>query len=109
MRVDFTNLGLEPPDKNKTGRTGHSGTTAGAAAAGTSSVSANGDSGGVDQTRLLFSQTRVQSLEAVVLATPEVREERVAPLQQAIADGTYTVQPVKVADAMTSELDGRLR
>lgn len=109
MRVDFTNLGLEPPDKNKAGRAGQSNTAAGTTSAGQSSPSASSVSGNADQTRFSFSLARVESLKTGVLAAPEVRQERVAPLEQAVANGIYKVEPVKVADAMVSELSGRIR
>jgi flagellar biosynthesis anti-sigma factor FlgM len=104
MRVDFTTSGLEPPEKGTTGRAGHAeatgtgtGTEAGAEA---SSIS------GVDQTRFSFDQTRVQSLEAHVLAQPEIREAKVQSLQQAIGSGEYSVPASQVADALVSELGG---
>ncbi len=96
MRVDFTTFGLEPPEKSNTGRAGQTGN----AETGASSAS------GLDQTRFSFDQTRVQSLEAQVLAQPEIREAKVQSLQQAIGNGEYSVPPSQVADAMVSELSG---
>jgi flagellar biosynthesis anti-sigma factor FlgM len=60
----------------------------------------------VDQTRLSFDQTRVQSLEAHVLAQPEIREAKVQSLRQAIGNGGYSVPASQVADALISELSG---
>jgi flagellar biosynthesis anti-sigma factor FlgM len=104
MRVDFTTSGLEPPEKSTTGRAGHTelpGTaTAAGAGTGASSIS------GVDQTSFSFDQTRVQSLEAHVLAQPEIREAKVQSLQQAIGNGEYSVPASQVADALVSELGG---
>ena len=102
MRVDFTTSGLEPPEKSTTGRAGnaeHVG-TGGGAGTGASSIS------GVDQARFSFDQTRVQSLEAHVLAQPEIREAKVQPLQQAIGKGEYSVPASLVADALVTELGG---
>jgi flagellar biosynthesis anti-sigma factor FlgM len=96
MRVDFTTFGLEPPEKGKTGRAGQT------EAAGTGASSTSG----VDQTRFSFDQTRVQSLEAHVLAQPEIREAKVRSLQQAIGNGEYSVPASRVADALVSELGG---
>jgi flagellar biosynthesis anti-sigma factor FlgM len=48
----------------------------------------------------------VQSLEAHVLAQPEIREAKVQSLQQAIGNGEYSVPVSQVADALISELDG---
>jgi flagellar biosynthesis anti-sigma factor FlgM len=98
MRVDFTTSGLEPPEKSTTGRSGHAEQTG--AGIGASSTS------GVDQTRFSFDQTRVQSLEAHVLAQPEIREAKVQSLQQAIGKGEYSVPASQVAEALVSERGG---
>ncbi|HKM86291.1 MAG TPA: flagellar biosynthesis anti-sigma factor FlgM [Terriglobales bacterium] len=95
MRVDFTTFGVEPPDKSKTGRAGPTGESGNGATSSTS---------GLDQTRFSFDQTRMQSLEAQVLAQPEIREAKVQSLQQAIGNGEYSVPASRVADAMVSEL-----
>jgi len=60
----------------------------------------------VDQTRFSFDQTRVQALEAQVLAQPEIRQAKVQALQQAIGNGEYSVSAGQVADAMASDLGG---
>ncbi|MGD0414182.1 MAG: flagellar biosynthesis anti-sigma factor FlgM [Terriglobales bacterium] len=96
MRVDLTSFGVEPPEKGTTGRAGQTG------AAETGATSA----AGVDQTRFSFDQTRVQSLEAQVLAQPEIRQAKVQSLQQAIGNGEYSVLPGQIANAMVSELAG---
>ncbi len=102
MRVDLTSRGVEPPENGKTGRGGQTG------ASGTSgsSASSNSSSGtlGLDQTRLSFDHIRVQSLEAQVLAQPEVRQAKVQSLQQAIGNGEYSVSAGQVAAAMASDL-----
>ena len=105
MRVDFTTSGLEPPEKSTTGRAGYTELpgTATAVGAGASNIS------GVDQTSFSFDQTRVQSLEAHVLAQPEIREAKVQSLQQAIGNGEYSVPASQVADALVSELGGARR
>jgi len=46
----------------------------------------------------------VQSLEAQVLAQPEVRQAKVQSLQQAIGNGEYSVSAGQVAAAMASDL-----
>jgi flagellar biosynthesis anti-sigma factor FlgM len=48
----------------------------------------------------------VQSLEAHVLAQPEIREAKVQSLQQAIGKGEYAVPASLVADALVTELGG---
>ena len=40
------------------------------------------------------------SLAAKALETPEIRQDKVEALRQAIHDGTYSVDPEKIADAM---------
>ena len=102
MRVDLTSRGVEPPENGKTGRggqTGASGTSASSASSSTSSSAS-----GPDQARFSFDQTRVQALEAQVLAQPEIRQAKVQSLQQAIANGEYSVSAGQVADAMASAL-----
>ena len=100
MRVDFTTSGLEPPEKSTTGRAGHAEHVGTGTGTGASSIS------GMDQARLSFDQTRVQSLEAHVLAQPEIREAKVQSLQQAIGKGEYSVPASQVADALVSEHGG---
>jgi len=100
MRVEFTNIGLEP-EKNKPGRAAQAGTAASLPVAGENS--SDQASAGVDSTRFSFDQPRVASLETEALAAPEVRQEKVAPLQQAIDNGNYTVDPNKIADAIAAE------
>ena len=47
--------------------------------------------------------TGVGGLEAQVLATPQIREDRVAALRASIQNGSYQVDPGQIADAMLSE------
>jgi flagellar biosynthesis anti-sigma factor FlgM len=104
MRVDFTGSGLEPPEKSTTGRAGHAEATG--TGTGTEAGSGASNVSGVDQTHFSFDQTRVQSLEAHVLAQPEIREAKVQSLQQAIGSGEYSVPASQVADALVSEFGG---
>jgi flagellar biosynthesis anti-sigma factor FlgM len=102
MRVDFTSLGAEAPENNKTNRAGSSG---GSGAAASQSASGTTDSAtGIDQARFSFDQTRVQSLADHVLAQPDIRETKIRSLQQAIGNGEYSVPPSQVADALVAEL-----
>jgi flagellar biosynthesis anti-sigma factor FlgM len=98
MKVDLTRAGLEPPETSaNVSRVGQ--TSAGVAA------SRAGNTGGSDQARLSFDQARVQSLEAQVLAQPEVRSAKVQALQQAISDGTYAVPAHDVANALLQDVN----
>jgi flagellar biosynthesis anti-sigma factor FlgM len=99
MRIDHTTFGVEPPDNSKPGRTGQTGSTeivAGDAAAGSGA--------GVDQASFSFNQGQLQSLQAQVLAQPEIRDNKVQALQQAIGQGDYSVPPSQIADAMVNDL-----
>jgi flagellar biosynthesis anti-sigma factor FlgM len=107
MRVDFTNFGVEPPDQGKPGRaaqTGNSGSGAAGGIKGSTSSGASSNTSGVDQTRFSFDQARVQSLQAQVLAQPEIREAKVRSLQQAIGNGEYSVPASQIADALVADL-----
>jgi len=94
MRVDLRAYGLEPPEKGKTGRTGQT----------PPSEVQPGEAVALDQTRFSFDQTRVQKLEAQVMAQPDIREAKVEALRQAIGKGEYAVDDGQVADALISDL-----
>jgi flagellar biosynthesis anti-sigma factor FlgM len=108
MRVDFTTFAAEPPDQGKTGRTAQAGESGNQASSVSDNApySASTSTTGLDQTRFSFDQTRVQSLQAQVLAQPEIRDARVRSLQQTIGSGEYSVPASHVADALVSELGG---
>ena len=95
MRVNLTTYGPEPPDNNKTSRAAQSATPTPTA-----------DTTGTDQTRFSFDQARVQSLEAEVMAQPEIRGQKVGALQSLLAAGQYTVSNAQLAQAMMDELSG---
>ncbi len=107
MRVDLTTFGVEPPDNGKTGRAGQSGNS-GSGASSSTSISSSISNPGADQASFSFDQTRVQSLQARVLAQPEIREAKVQSLQQAINNGEYSIPASQVADALVHELSGEL-
>lgn len=110
MRVDFTTFAAESPESEKPGRSGQTGTAGATNALNaaensiSSNISSNTDTLAVDQTRFSFDQARVQSLQAQVLAQPEVRAAKVQALQTSIDNGKYSVPPGQVADAIVSEL-----
>ncbi len=101
MRVDLTTLGVEPPENGKPGRAAQAGDTT---AAGSASSPTAGSASGLDQASFSFDQLRLQSLQAQVLAQPEVRSDKVQTLQQSIGNGSYSVSPGQVADALVNEL-----
>jgi len=47
---------------------------------------------------------KVQQLKSNLAAVPDVRQDRVAALQQAIASGSYNVSGQQIAQAMSSDL-----
>ena len=99
MKADLTGFGVEPPENSNTG-------PAGGSEIGTGSASGNT---ALDQTGFSFDDSRVQALEAQVLAQPEIRQAKVEVLQQAIRKGEYSVSSDQVADAMARELSGETK
>lgn len=94
MRVDLTTYGLGPPEDKKTERA-------------TSSRAAEqqpAEAASVDKARFSFDQTRVHALEDEVLAQPEVRQQQVDLLRQAIGKGEYAVSEGQIAAAMIADL-----
>lgn len=73
-----------------------------------SAVSANGahtnleplGPGSVDVASLSTGSDAVQQLKAHLDGIPDVRQQRVNDLRQAIGNGTYQVSPAKIAEAM---------
>lgn len=112
MRVDFTTFATETPEPGKPGRSGQTGTAGASSTAdtvessGSNSTASSIGSAEIDQTRFSFDQVRVQSLQAQVLAQPEIRASKVQALQASIDNGEYSVPPSQVADAIVSELAG---
>ena len=104
MRVDYNRVGVDLPEPGPAARAGQNG-AAGAAAGASTGV----DASGVDQARFSYAPSRVESLQAQVLAQPEIRDVRVRALQLSIGDGTYTVGPQQIADAIASEVSGVAR
>ena len=96
MRVDLQSYGPEPPDNKKTSRAGQS-PVAPAQTSGAAEM---------DETRFSFDQARVQSLEAEVMAQPEIRGQKVGTLQKLLVAGRYVVSDAQVAQAVLAELAG---
>ena len=66
---------------------------------------------GQDQAQLSVDSGTVQQLKAKLSQLPEVRQERVNALRQAVNGGTYQVSNQQLADAIGSELlsSGQMR
>jgi len=70
-----------------------------------SSVVAGSGSGlASDTAKLSTGQRAVQALAAKVNEVPEIRQERVAALAQAVRDGSYQVSPEQTAEALISHV-----
>jgi flagellar biosynthesis anti-sigma factor FlgM len=68
---------------------------------------ASGAATHADRADLSLSQAKIKDLEQRVGNQPEVRTERTQQLRQAIASGSYAVQPEHVAEAFFSEMLAR--
>ena len=63
-----------------------------------------------DQAQLSVNNDTIQQLKANLSQVPEVRQERVDALRQAVSDGSYQVSDQQLSDAMGSDLlAGQLR
>lgn len=51
----------------------------------------------------LDSARQLNDLQAAVAATPVVNGDRVAALREAIANGTYTIDPQRIADGLLAQ------
>jgi flagellar biosynthesis anti-sigma factor FlgM len=59
------------------------------------------DSG--DRTTLTSGSGSIDSLVSEAMSSPEIRQDKVASLQQAIGNGQYQLDPVQIAGAMLNE------
>lgn len=60
-----------------------------------------------DQAQFSVGVEKVQQLKTDLDGVPDVRQDRVAALQQAIASGSYNVSSQQIAQAMSSDLLGK--
>jgi len=95
MRIDL-NHGPQPLLENS--RTSPQNTAAAASSASSNALS------GEDQAQLSGAHVQVQALAAQASQLPEVREERVQALRQAIQSGHYQPSPKEVAGAMFAHM-----
>jgi negative regulator of flagellin synthesis FlgM len=56
--------------------------------------------GGEDRTTLAFDHANISALVSQAMSSPELRQDKVDALRQAVSSGEYKVDPGKVADAM---------
>lgn len=53
-----------------------------------------------DRTTISTQGSAVQDLAAKALDTPEIRQEKVNALRESVNNGTYSLDPSKIAEAM---------
>jgi len=56
-----------------------------------------------DRATLTSDKASVSALVSAALNSPEIRQDKVASLQQAIASGQYELDPAKIAASMIDE------
>lgn len=95
MRID-PNLGI--PEQQPSERVG------GANSASRPAPSANQDSG-ADEANLSSDALHLSALSSALSSVPDVRQERVAPLRQAISNGTYSPSNHQIAGAMMQDFE----
>ena len=64
---------------------------------------------GEDTAQLSFAGGAVAALKSRLASMPEVRQERVQALRQALASGAYSVNSQQLADAVFNEMLGPVR
>ena len=70
---------------------------------GKSSKVSNGASSAGSGASLPGDTANLGSLTALAMQTPDVRQDRVSALREAVRNGSYQLDPGKIADAMLQE------
>jgi len=91
MRID---LNTQSPAVTADGKTGKA----------ESALRSSGSRVAPDEARLSLDHARVQALEAQARNYPEVRQDKVEPLQRALASGAYQPDASRTAEAMYNEM-----
>jgi len=94
MRIDLTQGSQPAPETNRANARNESATNNASATSGL----------GEDQAQLSGAHAQVQALAAQAAQLPEVREERVQALRQAVEGRHYRPSPEKVAGAMFAHM-----
>lgn len=76
---------------------------AGLAQAGAQNVSQSGGASEQDRATLSSDSASANSLVGTALNSPEVRQDKVDGLTQSIQNGTYELDPAKIASAMIDD------
>ncbi|HVU46806.1 MAG TPA: flagellar biosynthesis anti-sigma factor FlgM [Terracidiphilus sp.] len=92
MRIDLYNsaasqIGSEPNQKR----------------VGAQNIAATESDSGGDRTTLTSGSGSVSALVSEAMHSPEIRQDKVQSLQQAISSGQYKLEPDKIAGAMIDE------
>jgi flagellar biosynthesis anti-sigma factor FlgM len=69
----------------------------------TGNAASSGISAGEDRTSFKSDTQSLNSLVSSAMSSPEIREDKVASLQQAVSNGTYQLDPGKIAASMLDE------
>lgn len=64
---------------------------------------ANAGQSSEDRATLSSDSTSVNSLVSTALSSPEIRQDKVDSLQQAISSGQYQIDPGKIASSILNE------
>jgi flagellar biosynthesis anti-sigma factor FlgM len=59
---------------------------------------------GTGAPRVQRNEKLIEQVRGIIAATPEVRPEKVEPLQKAVANGTYEFDARKVANCLITKL-----
>jgi flagellar biosynthesis anti-sigma factor FlgM len=97
MRID-SNPGAQPLPESQAGNTTE------AASSNETAVSQPASALGEDQAQLSGIHVQVQTLVGQALQLPEIQQEKVQALRQAVNDGTYQPRAEDVAGALLSNL-----
>jgi flagellar biosynthesis anti-sigma factor FlgM len=98
MRIDLNQTPQALPESSRSG--GATGTSAASAETRAAASSVLGE----DQAQLSGGHVQVQALVAVALQFPEIRQEKVSTLRQAVEGGSYHPGSQQVADAVFAHL-----
>lgn len=66
-------------------------------------ASASGLAGGEDRTTFTSDKQSLGSLVSAAMSSPEIRQDKVDSLKQSISNGTYQLEPGKIAASMIDE------
>lgn len=58
---------------------------------------------GIDSAQLTTGTAALQQLKAQLAGVPDVRQEQVQALRQAVQNGTYEISPQRIANAMLAD------